>query len=608
MSYQNKPMQSKDSTRLSKIAVLLSIAAGLVVFVFLIILCVTDNVEVQQSRKDAGYTRVLEYSCRDVENTDAPIGIVKEYTFSIDENLEEDTHLAFYTVHQYVEVYLDDALIYSLKPSENQHISKTVGSNWVMLPLYREDVGKEIRVEITPVYESFRNREVEFLIGSQLKIFTERLWKDLPQLILSVMAVFVGLMFICVAGYNLLKKHRGKSIAALGLFSVMMGFWRLTDTRFTPFIFANRPVFVFCISVTMLMVGMLPLVYAMRDRFHRISCRILDAYCIGAALLCLLQILLQFCGILDLREGLLVTHMVIAVGIVVIAGNVLFERIRYPEQYKMQVGKKLSLILVVGVLADVAAFYIKGNSSGLLFSLLAFLLYIVFLGIATTYNYSDQEIQLAEKDRQLAENERKLTESRVSTMMSQIRTHFIFNVMNAISGYCKYDAQKADDALIHFSRYLRRNIKIMEEDAPIMFQQELEYLEDYIILEQVRFGDKIQYLTDIEEKEFKLPPMVLQPIAENAIKHGLLGKKEGGTIRLCTKKEAGHIVIIIQDDGVGFDTNAEPKENSVGLKNVRFRLEHMVNGRMEIESSPGEGTTVTIRIPYSQRSSKEAGK
>ena len=70
-------------------------------------------------------------------------------------------------------------------------------------------------------------------------------------------------------------------------------------------------------------------------------------------------------------------------------------------------------------------------------------------------------MQLAEKDRQLAEQERKLTERRIATMMSQIRTHFIFNVLTAISGYCKYDAQKADDALIRFSRYLRKNIKII---------------------------------------------------------------------------------------------------------------------------------------------------
>ena len=115
-------------------------------------------------------------------------------------------------------------------------------------------------MELTPVYESFRNRKVEFLIGSQLSIYLERLNKDFPQLILSVMAIFVGLVFFGIAAYNLLKTGRGEGLFALGLFSILMGLWRLTDTRFTPFIFQNRPILLFYISVTVQMVGVVPLV------------------------------------------------------------------------------------------------------------------------------------------------------------------------------------------------------------------------------------------------------------------------------------------------------------------------------------------------------------
>ena len=255
------------------------------------------------------------------------------------------------------------------------------------------------------------------------------------------------------------------------------------------------------------------------------------------------------------------------------------------------------------MIADIAAFYIKGNSSGLLFSLLAFLLYIVFTGIATMFNYSEQEMQLAEKDRQLAEQERKLTERRIATMMSQIRTHFIFNVLTAISGYYKYDAQKADDALIRFSRYLRKNIKIIEEDGLIDFSMELEQLEDYIALEQMRFLDMIEFEEDIEVTNFQIPPLTIQPIVENAIKHGLVEHGRSGTIRLHTMKDTENIIITVMDDGAGFVPEEYEKEDSVGIKNVRFRLESMVKGSLDIESIPGEGTKATIRMPI-----KEAGK
>lgn len=191
----------------------------------------------------------------------------------------------------------------------------------------------------------------------------------------------------------------------------------------------------------------------------------------------------------------------------------------------------------------------------------------------------------------------ELKNSRVALAMSQIRTHFIFNVLNAISGMCKYDPEKADETVVRFARYLRSNIDMMKEDKPEVFSRALEQLEDYVALEQVRFGDRIQFLTEIEEKNFKIPPLVLQPLVENAIKHGLLVKEEGGTVRLRTEKKDQEIAITIWDDGVGFDPAAVYKEESVGIGNVRFRLEHMMNGRLDIESSPGNGTTVTITVP-----------
>ena len=600
MPVPDKRNNAKSNNILSKIAFLLSSVAGVVLVALLIALCMTDNVKVSQSRSDSGFVIVENAACKEVEAADTPIGVKKVYTFTLNEKPDSDTHLAFYTVHQYVDVYLDGQNIYSLKPSEKNQMIKTVGSNWVMIPLYRRDAGKEIRVEITPVYESFRDREVEFLIGSQLAIYKNRLFKDLPQLILGIMAVFAGIVFICVALYNLYRKHRGKSLAALGMFSVMMGLWKLTDTRFTPFILPDKPIFLFYVSVTMLMLGMIPLLQWMEGYLTQKSRRILDVYCILAALICLIQLLLQIFGILDLREMLYITHIVIAAGVVSAIGIAVYERIRYPQKPRLLVGNKLPYICVAGVIADVVAFYIKGNSSGLVFSLLAFLLYIVFLGIATMFNYGEQELQLAETNRQLAEQERKLTERRISAMMSQIRSHFIFNILATISTYCKSDAKKADDALIRFSRYLRRNIKILEEEELIDFQTELEQLEDYIALEQLRFQNMITFVKDIEVISFQIPPLTIQPIVENAIKHGLVEQDRSGTIMLKTEREDGVIVITITDDGVGFVPQECEKEDSIGIKNVRFRLESMVKGSLDIESAPGKGTKVTIKIPVKE--------
>ena len=202
----------------------------------------------------------------------------------------------------------------------------------------------------------------------------------------------------------------------------------------------------------------------------------------------------------------------------------------------------------------------------------------------------------------------ELKNNRVVLATSQIRTHFVFNVLNAISGMCEYDPHKADETLVTFSRYLRKNINAMEEEQLEPFAKSMEHLEDYIRLEQIRFGDKIRFEKQIDTEDFMVPPLVLQPVVENAIVHGLLGKKQGGTIRLHAWTEHGDNRIEISDDGVGFDTEQALGEDSVGIKNVRFRLRYLVNGTMEIISRPQEGTTVTITIPGEGKGTKDKEK
>lgn len=603
----NKP----ERNILSGLSGILPVLAGVAIVILLVMVARSDDIEVYTSRTESGFEKIIEYSCIEEEDANAPIGIRKEYTFTLEERKETDICLAFYTVHQYAAVYVDEENVYRLEPVGKKRLSRTPGCNWVMLPLYREDFDKEVRVEITPVYESFRDREVEFLLGSRLAIYCDRLKRDLPQLLLGAMAVFTGIVFLCVAGCSMVHARKGKSLAALGIFSAMMGLWRLTDTRFTPLLVSDHPTAVFYISVAMLMLGMIPLMKWAEDYFSKTVQCVLDGYCILAAVLCLVQVIFQIVGYADLREMLTITHLVIGAGVFAVLGGISYDHRKYPDKPKRILGNVLLFVCACGVAADIAVFYIKGNSSGLVFTLLAFLLYVVFMGILTMLQYgeqtfilAEQQRQLAEKDRLLAEQERKLTQRRIATMMSQIRSHFIFNVLSTISSYCKSDAKKADQALIRFARYLRRNIRIIEEEGTIDFASELEQVEDYVALEQMRFEDKITFVKDIETTSFQLPPLTIQPIVENAIKHGLLEHGKSGTICLSTLRESDHITILVEDDGAGFDPDKLETEDSVGLKNVRSRLETMVGGSLVIRSCPGEGTTVAITIPLSDGKSE----
>lgn len=579
-------MSNKTKNRRSRIAVAASCTVGVISLMLLFYLAMSQNVQIQRTRPGESYIRIEDYTREELQDTNAPAGVLVEYRFRISEDLDRDCSLAFYTVHQYVEVYFDEECVYSLFPSDDNTMIRTTGSDWVMIPLYREDVGKQVRVVLTPVYENVKNRSVEFLVGSSMAVFKARLKKDLPILVISGLMVLAGLIIIIIGFYGLHTNRYGWESVALGIFSATLGLWRFTDTRFSPLICPDKPVLLFYISMVSLIFCAIPL---MMSQKNRMDSRIVGNYCVVAALVNFGQLILQILGVLDIRETLPMTHAMIIVSVLLIGRMLLMG---YPHTTDEHAGlqKWVLIYLAVGAILDLAVYYLRKSSSGLLFTMLALLLYIAYIGITFIDSYAQQKKALVEKEQQIVQ-------ARVSTMMSQIRSHFVFNILNAISGMCKYDPEKADNTIVCFARYLRTNINIMEEDGPVPFRTAMQHLEDYITLEQVRFGYRIRFVKDIQVDQFMLPSLILQPLVENSIKYGIKPKPEGGTVTLRTWAEEKLIRISVEDDGIGFDVDKMPSSGSVGIKNVRFRLEQIMHGQLDIQSVPGKGTTVTISIP-----------
>ena len=195
----------------------------------------------------------------------------------------------------------------------------------------------------------------------------------------------------------------------------------------------------------------------------------------------------------------------------------------------------------------------------------------------------------------------QLTESRVSTMMSQIRPHFIYNTLGSIEQLCKLDPPKAGDLVHNFAKYLRGNFGELDNPKPILMSQEMEHVHHYINIENVRFPD-MTFLFEMKSDDFHIPALTVQPIVENAVKHGLMKLPRGGTIHVVAYETDAAYCVSVVDDGVGFDTGTLLDDRShVGLRNIRERLKVMVNGTLDIESTPGVGTRVLITIPKEGR-------
>ncbi len=190
---------------------------------------------------------------------------------------------------------------------------------------------------------------------------------------------------------------------------------------------------------------------------------------------------------------------------------------------------------------------------------------------------------------------RQLEAQRNALMLSQINPHFVYNTLSTIASMCDVSPKQAKYLTIDFSQYLRRNINALTSEALIPFAQEMEHVEYYLKIEKARFGERINVIDSIQCKDFSVPPLTVQPLVENAIKHGITKKASGGTIKISSFEEDNNYVVEIIDDGMGFDT--ENMEMHVGLQNVRSRIAAMCRGELTVKSTVGVGTRVTIEIP-----------
>ena len=201
-----------------------------------------------------------------------------------------------------------------------------------------------------------------------------------------------------------------------------------------------------------------------------------------------------------------------------------------------------------------------------------------------------------EKNILLAQEREKAKDAQIKMMLSQIQPHFIYNSLSSISTLITLDPEKAQKALDDFTEYLRSNLSSLTARERVPFEDELRHTKTFVALEQIRFGERVKVIYDIKVSDFEVPPLTIQPLVENAVKHGILKKVEGGTVILSTYETEDRYVVEIKDDGVGFDMESvDFKSNEhVGLNNIRYRLAKMGSGEFETQSKPMEGTTVRV--------------
>ena len=211
-------------------------------------------------------------------------------------------------------------------------------------------------------------------------------------------------------------------------------------------------------------------------------------------------------------------------------------------------------------------------------------------------------------ERFLEEQKRLLLEARLDALQRQINPHFLFNTLNSIASLVRFRPEQARELIVKLANILRALLK--DHDSYILLRDELSFTDDYLGIEVVRFGaEKLRVVKEIDPVTLDLPvpSMLLQPLIENSIKHGLEPRISGGTIILRSQIELGRLMIEVEDDGVGIapgrtHSSGVLQGTGIGLKNIRERLEVLFGDAalFDVTSRPGRGTKVTLAIPISE--------
>ncbi len=210
------------------------------------------------------------------------------------------------------------------------------------------------------------------------------------------------------------------------------------------------------------------------------------------------------------------------------------------------------------------------------------------------YDLTEQQ----KKEIEMKRLEEELRMSRIHNFTSQMQPHFLYNALGSIQEVILEDPEYASELVGDFTTHLRSCIRAMSHDAPLPFEKELENIRAYVNIEKMRFGRKLKVKYEIQTDEFDIIPLSIQPLVENAIRHGIYQKgKEGGTVWIRTSENQNVFIVEVEDNGVGFDVKKKPDNESHGLQNVRFRLKHMMNGMLHITSEPGRGTKAVVCLP-----------
>ncbi|MBQ8449100.1 MAG: GGDEF domain-containing protein, partial [Clostridia bacterium] len=348
---------------------------------FFIYIGIGESIAVYREEAMKGYGVFSDMNIEIVSDESAPAGVRKIYSGFLPPDLSQEDYICFNIAHHNIEVYFEDVLAYRLTGAEINVIAQNVSSNWCIVHVGEIHAGKDITIVLTPLFEAAIDKKPEFLLGAPYAIAIDVLVGELPLVIISSLAVLLGLFVVSVFMYFRIFENAGsKGTIYLGFFSMSIGLWKLTDLRCMPLLFPNHALSIGYISIGSLFLTAICLLFYFSTLFakeKRTFPSILS--CIGSLVL-LAVLAAQIFGIAEIRQNLVYSHILLIVAILSIPVTALINKIVY-KTWGIQPSWKLLLLLGIGIIADLI-FYYRNSQNGLMsLSIMGLIIYtlIIFL-------------------------------------------------------------------------------------------------------------------------------------------------------------------------------------------------------------------------------------
>lgn len=430
-------------------------------------------------------------------------------------------------------------------------------------------------------------------VGTRDMLYTKMLVEEGGSMSLSL--VLCGLIPVLLLSSGVIRKTEPYRFAAFLLVALSTQLYIAKEPIYLYLpLFISNPVLCMALDLSTVHLCTITCVYFVYTSLNKRGNRCFMAVVLALAIAgSILSICLHQWGVLDIYPG----QMLLYPAIVLCCTGGMFCLYVEAKRWNNTNAKMTLISLIPLFIAVIVEIFYSGHDG--LPQRHAVRVGTLIAGFIQLFLFVRQAQRLKRERDRYRDMEIELVKSQTAIMLSQIQPHFLYNALSAIAQMCEKKPSSAKKATIAFSEYLRNNMQSLKANRLIPFDEEMRHLANYLVVEQMRFGEELQIVYHIEASDFRLPPLTVQPLVENAVKYGVGMSENGGTITISSRNVSDGVEITIVDDGVGYDPTEVQFDGRthIGIDNVRQRLSLMCNGTLTVSGVKGEGTTAIIHIP-----------